>query len=93
MNSLLNAGGNMDFSDFKKFLAEKKSLTTKTVWDVVSRYKRAMNMASLSQGASQESILDRLNENLNFRKLSYSVKSQLRRSVRLYKEYQKSTRK
>lgn len=70
---------------FSEWLVETKSLTERSSRDVVSRLKRVLVLINKSE--ITEDTLKMLEKNNEFQVLSMSVKSQLRRSVRLYFEY------
>ena len=70
---------------FSEWLVETKCLTERSSRDVVSRLKRVLVLINKSE--ITEDTLQMLENNNEFQVLSMSVKSQLRRSVRLYFEY------
>lgn len=75
-------------NNFKDWLINSKGLEIKSARDVVSRLNRANSICDLNFNKAVEKIIFDLNENTNFNKLSLTVKSQLRRAIRLYKEHQ-----
>lgn len=70
---------------FSEWLVETKCLTERSSRDVVSRLKRVL--ALINKSEITEDTLNMLEKNSEFQLLTMSVKSQLRRSVRLYSEY------
>lgn len=70
---------------FSEWLVETKCLIERSSHDVVSRLKRVLVLINKSEII--EDTLNMLEKNNEFQVLSMSVKSQLRRSVRLYFEY------
>ena len=71
--------------DFKKWLQENKHITHKVSMDNASRVKRALFFLD-AESISSRSLGD-LELNNSFKGLSVSVKSQIRRAVKLYIEY------
>jgi hypothetical protein len=74
--------------DFKRWLIKAKGLSEKSARDVLSRYKRVQKIHTFKAGDKENKILNGLNECEEFNKLSMFIRSQLRRSIRLYKEFQ-----
>lgn len=74
--------------DFKRWLIKAKGLSEKSSRDVVSRLKRVQRIHSFKSGDKENKILNALAECDEFNNLSMFIRSQLRRSVRLYKEFQ-----
>jgi hypothetical protein len=77
---------NMDYQGFTTWLLTKKCMSQRSAKDVVSRLKRVMNMAGADH-ISEETMLQ-LNQSVGFQTCSMFIKSQLRRSVVLYNEFQ-----
>ena len=73
--------------EYKKWLQDSKNLSYKVAMDNASRIKRAMAILCV-ENIGVDSI-ESLEKNEEFRSLSVSVKSQIRRAIRLYIEYQK----
>ena len=69
----------MNYVEFKKWLQEKNKYTDASIKDIVSRLRRANN--------NEDIYLFRLEQCDEFKRASVSVKSQIRRSVRLYFQY------
>lgn len=71
--------------DFENWLKQNKGLSHKVSHDVISRLKRVQYF--LATDTIDLTDLDLLENCPSFKNLSLTVKSQLRRSVRLYCEY------
>lgn len=74
----------IDLQNFKLWLIENKSFSKRTVGNIVSRFKRACMYVNWE---SSELFLYKLEKNEEFLSLSTSVKSQIRKSVKLYLEF------
>lgn len=70
---------------FKEWLIQEKGFSKKGSNDVISRLKRVYSILSISE-ISKKSI-NSLENNSEFKTLSMSVRSQLRRAIKLYDEY------
>ena len=71
--------------EFKEWLMEEKQYSDRASRDVQSRLKRALSFTGEKKVSLE--TLEQIEANVNFKGLSISVKSQLRRAVRLYDEY------
>lgn len=75
----------MNYDSFREWLKTEKSMSERSARDTVSRLKRALRIIS------EESITalstDKLNEAAEFNRLSMFIKSQLRRAIILYQEF------
>lgn len=71
--------------DFKKWLQDSKHITHKVSMDNASRVKRALSILGTDNIAPCS--LGDLETNDSFKALSVSVKSQIRRAVKLYIEF------
>ena len=71
--------------DFKLWQQNFKHISHKVSMDNASRVKRALSILGAESIVADS--LNHLETNSNFRELSVSVKSQIRRAVRLYIEY------
>ena len=76
---------------FNEWLETAKGFTNKSAHDAFSRLKRVYDLTGKDH--VNKSTLDELATNANFLALSVSVKSQLRRTTKLYLEYQESKTK
>lgn len=78
----------MECTEFKKWLIQKNKYTDASIKDIVSRLRRADSILTFR---NEDIYLFRLNQCGEFQKASVSVKSQIRRSVRLYFQYLEET--
>ncbi len=71
--------------EFREWLMKEKQYSERASRDVQSRIKRALILA----GENEISVdtLSKVESNLEFKGLSMSVKSQIRRAVKFYQEY------
>ncbi len=76
----------MDCDEFKKWLQEKNKYTDASIKDIISRLRRANNILIF---LNEDIYLFRLEQCEEFQKASVSVKSQMRRAIRLYFQYLK----
>ena len=74
--------------EFKSWLLYNKNYSKKVSVDIISRIKRALSL--LGTDSITSDTLEELEKDDIFKSLSVSVKSQIRRAVRLYIEYNKS---
>lgn len=70
---------------FRQWLQSVKGLGERSARDVSSRVKRVQTMLETELIAGN--TLDILEQNEEFKQISMSVKSQLRRSIKLYLEF------
>lgn len=77
----------MNYSEFLTWLLENKNMSIRSAKDVVSRLKRALLIIQCDKLNNRS--IQALNSEANFLDLSVSVKSQLRRAISLYIEFQK----
>ncbi len=75
----------IDEVGFTKWLQENTSYSNAVVQDTVCRAKRA---DKILEWDGTETYLFYLEKNPNFRALTVSVKSQLRKAIRHYSEYE-----
>lgn len=71
---------------FKEWMINEKGYSWKSAHDVMSRQKRVRNILNIQRFNTR--TIDALEKNTTFKKLSISVKSQLRNSVRLSLEFE-----
>lgn len=69
---------------FNKWLHDNTSYSEASIKDVISRMNRA---DKILQWKPLEAYLYYLDKNTDFARMSVSVKSQMRKAVRLYNEY------
>ena len=73
-----------DLSNFKLWLTENKNYSTKTISNTVSRFKRANNMLTWFNDALYQFRLEQSEE---YRVLPGTVRSQIKKAVKLYFEF------
>jgi len=78
-----------DKSNFQEWLIDEKGFEIKSARDVLSRLKRVSSLFNVNFNKSIDKIIFDVSSNDKFKELSPSVKSQLKRSVLLYKEFTK----
>lgn len=79
----------LDNSSFRVWLVNEKGFTAKSAADIVSRLNRAsIFLAKDVEGRSAAELKFLLTQHPEFLSLSTSVRSQLRRSVQLAKEFE-----
>lgn len=71
--------------EFEKWLYENQLLKLRSSRDVCSRLKRVVNILNIEE--INEQTIQKLNTNDEFNTFSISVKSQLRRAVKLYLKF------
>lgn len=74
--------------EFAEWLINEKKYNKKVASDIVSRFKRALTFIEVPD-KFEENIISDLDANPRFKELSSSIKSQMRRSLRLYIECNK----
>lgn len=74
----------MNCDKFRKWLQEKNTYTDASIKDIISRLRRANNILIFQ---NENIYLFRLEQCEEFQKASVSVKSQMRRAIRLYFQY------
>ena len=79
-----------DEKEFREWLAKNTTCSENALSDIVSRFKRATRIQPWDDA---ETYLFYLDKNDEFQKLSMFVKSQIRRAVRLYCDFLKSSEK
>jgi len=77
----------MDNAAFQYWLTNSVGLQLKSARDVVSRVRRASKYVDLDLEIGNDKLIDLLQKNPAYEKLSMYVRSQLRRAVLLYREY------
>ena len=73
--------------EFSSWLRSSKGFTEAAAKDVKSRLKRVHSICKLQDGVDVSKALFILGQQESFKTLSVSVRSQLRRSVKLFDEY------
>jgi hypothetical protein len=80
----------MDEKKFREWLIEKKHFGVKSTNDIISRIKRAGKLIKVTDDVDSEKIINKLENIKEFQHMSLSVKSQLKRAIRLKTDYQKT---
>ncbi len=70
---------------FNEWLEKEKGFSLRASHDAMSRLKRVQKLLETNEITAKS--LDKLEKVAEFKTLSMSVKSQLRRTIRLYNEY------
>ncbi|MES9782042.1 MULTISPECIES: hypothetical protein [Bacillus cereus group] len=89
----------MELELFNTWLIEHRGMKEKSAKDVISRLNRVLKLIDLELDAfnrekvSYDKIVDSLIQSSEFMQFSGSVKSQLKRSIKLYEEYHFSNSK
>jgi hypothetical protein len=73
--------------EFKQWLKRSVKLGDPSAKDVASRVRRASGFVNLDSKQSTEDLLHAMSKHHEFKQLSVFVRSQLRRAVTLYREY------
>jgi DNA (cytosine-5)-methyltransferase 1 len=71
------------------WVSEKYKMGDKSARDVVSRLKRVTKYVDVDLPITDEELIFKLEITEEFKNLSMTVKSQLKRSIKLYREYKK----
>lgn len=85
----MRKGKKVNNLSFQQWLIDVKSYKSKSASDVVSRINRVKSFIRLPE-LIDDNVISSLDENQDFKKLSNSVRSQLRRALRLLREYNNS---
>lgn len=75
---------NMNCVEFKNWIKETQTYTDASIKDIISRLRRANNILGFQ---NEDVYLFRLEQCSEFQILSVSVKSQIRKSVKLYFQF------
>jgi hypothetical protein len=71
------------------WVSDKYKMGDKSARDVVSRLKRVTKYVDVDLPITDEELIFKLEITEEFKNLSMTVKSQLKRSITLYREYKK----
>ena len=82
-----NSMESLELARFRSWLEEKELAKGKVLTDIVSRTKRVSSMVDLNKREDTDIFILSLSKHSHFVQLSVSVKSQLRKAVRLYREF------
>lgn len=77
----------MDDQGFDEWLKKNLGYIDKSARDVRSRVKRASKYIDLAKDISDEELIFSLTQHPEFKNMSMAVKSQLKRGVKLYRQY------
>jgi DNA (cytosine-5)-methyltransferase 1 len=77
-----------EYVDFQKWLIDVKSLTEDSANDVISRIKRAKSIMEIDVPIDIDTLLFHFIGKPAFKALTATVKSQLKRAIKLYKEFE-----
>lgn len=80
----------MDKIAFKLWLSQDKNFSSNAVNDVISRLNRGLSFLPDIENKEIDEVLMILNRQNEFQNISVSVKSQIRRALRLRYEYRNS---
>jgi DNA (cytosine-5)-methyltransferase 1 len=75
------------YEAFFQWIIKTKSLSEDSAGDVISRIKRAKSIMEIDVPIDIETLLFHFSGKPAFKKLTTTVRSQLKRSIRLYKEF------
>jgi DNA (cytosine-5)-methyltransferase 1 len=78
---------NEDYTAFHEWLISEKSLTKDSADDVISRIKRAKSIMEIDVPLDVDTLLFHFMGKPAFKVLTITVKSQLKRAIKLYKEF------
>ena len=78
---------NENYIDFLEWLQNTKSLTKNSAEDVISRIRRAKNIMKIDIPMDIETLLFHFMGKPAYKTLTTTVKSQLKRAIKLYKEF------
>lgn len=77
----------MDNDEFKQWLKIEKGLSARVIKDVLSRFKRGCSFINVDNKIPIDETLMLLERESEFICLTKSVKSQIRRALRLHHEF------
>jgi DNA (cytosine-5)-methyltransferase 1 len=78
----------MELEKFDGWLKRSVGLTDKSASDVVSRLRRAARFINVNSKQAVEDVIHKLGKDPKFNQLTYTVRSQLRRAVKLYRQFE-----
>jgi len=78
----------MESEKFGAWLRRYSGLTDKSAYDVVSRLRRASKLVNVDSKQSVEDLLHKLGKQPEFKELTMTVRSQIRRAIRLYRTFE-----
>jgi DNA (cytosine-5)-methyltransferase 1 len=78
---------NNEYTVFRAWLIDTKVMSEKSANDVISRLRRAKTIMDFDVPLDVETLLFYFTGKPAFKALTQTVKSQLKRAIRLYKEF------
>jgi DNA (cytosine-5)-methyltransferase 1 len=78
---------NEEYNDFREWLQNTKSFAKASADDVVSRIKRAKTIMEIDVPLDIETLLFHFMGKPAFKNLTTTVKSQLKRAIKLHREF------
>lgn len=75
---------------FVKWLIKEKGITEKSARDINCRLGRVLRIIDTSKLPKEEVAISKLETSPDYADMTLSIKSQLKRSIRLYSEFKKS---
>lgn len=72
------------YHEFSYWISENKNYSSPVIKDIISRLKRADKILNFSHDSN---YLKELSQNSEFNQLGSSIKSQIKKSVKLYNEF------
>ena len=84
-----HVGVDMQLDEFKVWLIGYKNYSTRVSSNIASRLRRVVKLLGKTsvRPTGPDLLISELNKSEEFQAFSYSIKSQLRKSVKLYAEY------
>jgi DNA (cytosine-5)-methyltransferase 1 len=76
-----------DLDKFYGWLLKEKKYKENSAHDVLSRIRRVAVLIHLKENMTEDNLLATLSKQRSFQNLTPSVRSQLKRAVRLFKEF------
>ena len=78
---------NKEIKKFKVWLSRNTTLESKVINDTASRLKRVSSIVNINDQMSTNKVISNFESDEQYMSLSISVRSQLKRALRLYREY------
>jgi hypothetical protein len=76
-----------DGSNFINWLVSNKGLKERSAKDVYSRYNRASRLIEINPNIDYDDIIYLISKNNDYKLLSNTVKSQIKRAIKFYIEF------
>jgi hypothetical protein len=74
--------------EFKSWLMRSNKLSERSARDVVCRLGRASKLVKLETNLDTDDLLHKMSKSPEFKSLSASVKSQIKRAVKLHRKFE-----